>query len=393
MGEYKKFAISVTDAVLKLYDVGVTDKSKILVMLMGTHPMLTLHTIDTIINTHRKPKKVKEEKPARPKNPVELATEEILSKCAQCPFHFSGRPCVLPGGLCAFPEVVEMMRKRDELVIRQKRFSGTKKVRGGVIEYRRKENKRRSQNAFDMLEENLDMMIAEEELEKEISKTPVYAPGLVMSRVMQDVQFIPEEKAQIGLDKSRRVSLNDFSEVLSSNYRTDVQRDTFNFPIDDEQRTRVFNRYKDFYTDDNCDIQSEELEELAPEENFEEITDADVSMNFADFDMGLSEEDAFEQNALNHIKYFPRTQSIYSDFSSVDDRDWDNIIAAAVERTALEADEDELDDELCSNENFDEETPISIELEDVIDENPCYNREEATLDDFADILAPGLLDM
>lgn len=389
MGEQNKFALSVTDAVLKLYDIGITEKSKILVTLMGTHPMLTLHTIDTIIHTHRKAKSPKAEKPIRSKSPIELATEEILNKCAQCPFHFSGRPCVLPGGLCAFPEVVEMMEKRDALVAKQKRFNGTKKVRGGIIEYRRKESKHRSQNAFDMLEDDLDMMIAEEELGKEISRTPVYAPGLFMSRVMQDVHFVPEEKAQIGLDKSTSASLNDFSEVLAPTYRPDVDRDTFNFPIDEDQKNRLFNRYKGFYTDAKGDIPAEELKESEAEKEFDELAEADIPMESANFDMDLSEEDAFEQAALSHIKYLPRAKSIYDDFSSVDDKDWNNIIAAAVERTSLEDQSEESleDDEFLEDEALNPEGLEGVFNEDFIN----YNRDNATLEDFADVLAPGLL--
>lgn len=393
MGEQNRFTLSVTDAVLKLYDIGITEKSKILVMLMGTHPMLTLHTIDTIIRTHRKQQRnPKAEKPVKPKSPIELATKEILNKCAQCPFHFSGRPCVLPDGLCAFPEVIEMMKNRDELVAKQKRLNGSKKVRGGIIEYRRKENHHRSQNAFDILEDDLDMMIAEEELGREISQTPVYAPGIVMSRVMQDVQFVPEEKAQIGLDKSMKASLDDFSEVLSSNYRPDIDRDTFNFPIDEDQKNRLFNRYKGFYTDANGDIPAEELKESEVEKEFDELAETDVSMESANFDMDLSEDDALEQDALNHIKYLPRTKSIYDDFSSIDDKDWENIIAAAVERTALEGESEENFEDECNDNCLKDEILSSMELEDAIGEDFNYNRDDAALEDFADILAPGLLD-
>lgn len=288
--------LSVADAVLRLFDSGITEKAVILATLMGSYPTLTLYTIDIILRT-RRTRNPKKKKAPKPKSAIEIATDEIQALCLKCPLHTYGRACVMPLSLCPYPEVVDLVKKRDELVSERKRILRQKRVSGGTIEYKRQLHNQNTNNVFDAFEQELDDLYNENAFNCEMGSRKLYSPGPIANCTLEGVVFKPDENKSA--DFSHK-SLEDYAEVLSASYNPTLKRDSFGFPIDRVGFSRIFEKYKDLYANSNeDDYETDNHSDTDVDQELDSVADVD----FTDTVGNEDEAALLEQQSLDHVVY------------------------------------------------------------------------------------------
>lgn len=380
--------LSVTDAVLRQYDSGNTAKGKILATLMATYPMLTLHTIDEILRVHRHQKKPEKTSQPRSKSPIELAEEKILQKCNRCPIHQSGRYCVMPLGLCPFPDIDEDMKHLSELIKKKSMTRGEIKVKGGKIVYqKRKSSARKQQDIVDAFEQDLDNLMIRREIEKEAEGNPYCLPGPFMSHVVEGAFFEPDAPMEqpIGLARDESFQLSEFADVLAPRINPTVQRDTFNFPIDEGQSNSLMKKFNKYYGDLLPADENEEIQQEFSNANFAE-ENLEFSDDMLDFGEKPSEDDEI---FAPQIKYTTSLSTTPYENASEEDADiWNSVLAAAINRINDNGDEPDFEynaDEMLSYPEREEE------LQEESKDNAEDDLANISLADFADILSPDVL--
>ena len=187
--------ISVTEAVLKAYDNGTTTPPAILATLMFSFPTLTLATVKSILQTHRKSKSKQEKrkKPQRPKTPAEQLEDSIKTKCYSCGYHQASRPCVMPMDLCPYPEMDSDMKRLEQMRVEERSRRGVIKVKGGHITYTKRP---RFGNAFEEVEQELDEISGENAAREWVHENPFVGSGPIES-TLDDAMFFPEGDEEI----------------------------------------------------------------------------------------------------------------------------------------------------------------------------------------------------
>ena len=91
--------LTVTEAVLKMYDSGTVSPPAIVAQLIYAYPTLTIATARSIIENHRlrknNPNAWKEPQlKIRPKSKADILQDNLHAKCRNCGYHQEGKPCV-----------------------------------------------------------------------------------------------------------------------------------------------------------------------------------------------------------------------------------------------------------------------------------------------------------
>lgn len=158
--------LTVTEAVLKMYDSGTVSPPAIVAQLIYAYPTLTIATARSIIENHRlkknNPNAWKEPQlKIRPKSKADILQDNLHAKCRNCGYHQEGKPCVLPASMCPYEDMDAQMK--ELLDLRKKEASKpTKQKQKGETANRKanhvKQSDTRGLNIFDEFENDLDSM-------------------------------------------------------------------------------------------------------------------------------------------------------------------------------------------------------------------------------------------
>ena len=149
--------LTVTEAVLKMYDSGTVSPPAIVAQLIYAYPTLTIATARSIIENHRlrknNPNAWKEPQlKIRPKSKADILQDNLHAKCRNCGYHQEGKPCVLPASMCPYEDMDAQMK--ELLDLRKKEASKpTKQKQKGETANRKanhvKQSDTRGLNIFD----------------------------------------------------------------------------------------------------------------------------------------------------------------------------------------------------------------------------------------------------
>ena len=112
--------LTVTEAVLKMYDSGTVSPPAIVAQLIYAYPTLTIATARSIIENHRlrknNPNAWKEPQlKIRPKSKADILQDNLHAKCRNCGYHQEGKPCVLPASMCPYEDMDAQMKELLDL--------------------------------------------------------------------------------------------------------------------------------------------------------------------------------------------------------------------------------------------------------------------------------------
>ena len=112
--------LTVTEAVLKMYDSGTVSPPAIVAQLIYAYPTLTIATARSIIENHRlrknNPNAWKEPQlKIRPKSKADILQDNLHAKCRNCGYHQEGKPCVLPASMCPYEDMDTQMKELLDL--------------------------------------------------------------------------------------------------------------------------------------------------------------------------------------------------------------------------------------------------------------------------------------
>lgn len=171
---------NMTDAILTVYDSGVVKPSAIIAALMRQYPMLSLATVNNVLNTfraQRKEKTTEEKEREKPKSKAEQLSDYLEKRCRACPYYSGLKICVFPENMCIYPdqksegERLRQMIAEESEQVREKREAKKKADEANTTKTRNKarEQKERPEDPFAELEAELDELAMQKETDETVT--------------------------------------------------------------------------------------------------------------------------------------------------------------------------------------------------------------------------------